>query len=190
MSDKQAKDDGHRTETPDVSHIRNVEVTHEISDINVGGVLTFVAALTVATIAVYIAMWLLFGYFSAQEAKEPKPGPMALSREEKLPPEPRLQSAPGFGLTLSDGSKVKLELREPAAEYRELRKEWDQVLQYGPKDQAGNPVGMPIEDAIKQIVAGGKLPVKAKEGQLKLDDYAMETPTAASSGQVSEPRKQ
>jgi hypothetical protein len=190
MSDKKIKDDGHRTVTPDVSHIKNVEVTHEMSDINIGGVLTFVAALTVGTIAVYIAMWLLFGYFSTQESKEPKPGPMALSKEQRLPPEPRLQSAPGFGLTLGNGSTVKLELREPQAEYRELRKQWNQVLQDGPKDQSGNPIGMPIEDAIKQIVAGGKLPVHSKEGALKLEDYAIATPTAASSGQVTERRTQ
>jgi len=191
MGDKKAKGDGgHSTETPDVSHIRNIEVTHEISDINVGGVLTFVALLTVATIAVYIGMWLLFGYFSAQEEKEEKPGPMALSREEKLPPEPRLQSAPGFGLTLRDGSTVKLELREPQAEYRELRRQWDEVLRYGPKDQSGNLIGMPIDEAIKKIVADGKLPVRAQEGKMKLDDYAISTPTAASSGQAEERRKQ
>jgi len=29
---------GHQTETPDVSHIRNVEVTHESSDVNVRAV--------------------------------------------------------------------------------------------------------------------------------------------------------
>src|ERR671934_93173 len=43
---------GHKTETPDVSHIRNVEVTHETSDINVRAVLTFAVVLTLATIAV------------------------------------------------------------------------------------------------------------------------------------------
>ncbi len=191
MSNKKAKDNGgHRTETPDVSHIRNVEVTHEESDISVLGVLTFVAMLTVATIGVYIGMWLLFDYFSAQEEKQERPGPMALSKEERLPPAPRLQSAPGFGLTLNDGSTVKLELREPQAEYRELRRQWDEVLRYGPKDQAGNLIGMPIDDAIKKIVADGKLPVHAQEGKTKLDDYAISTPTAASSGQVEERRKQ
>jgi len=50
----------HKTETPDVSHIRNVEVTHETSDINVNGVLTFVVALTILTVAVYVGMLLLF----------------------------------------------------------------------------------------------------------------------------------
>ena len=43
MKDKQ---NGHKTETPDVSHIRNVEVTHETSDINVMGVLMFVVELS------------------------------------------------------------------------------------------------------------------------------------------------
>ena len=38
---KKEKSNGHKTETPDVSHIRNVEVTHETSDVNVRGVLTF-----------------------------------------------------------------------------------------------------------------------------------------------------
>ena len=33
---------GHKTETPDVSHIRNVDCAYEASDINVRGVLTFV----------------------------------------------------------------------------------------------------------------------------------------------------
>jgi hypothetical protein len=190
MSNKKEKSDAHRTETPDVSHIRNVEVTHEVSDINIGAVLTFVAFLTVGTIAVYIGMWLLFGYFSAQEAKEPKPGPMALSKEERLPPEPRLQAAPGFGLMRADGSTVKLELREPQAEYRELRKQWDQVLEYGPKDQSGNPVGLPIDEAIKKIVLEGKLPVRSKDGSVKLEDYAIATPTAASSGKETERRTQ
>lgn len=38
------------TETPDVSHIKNVDVTHELSDVNVPAILKFVAGLTVMTI--------------------------------------------------------------------------------------------------------------------------------------------
>jgi hypothetical protein len=89
---------GHKTETPDVSHIRNVEVTHEASDISVNGVLTFVVALTILTVAVYVGMLLLFNTFQSQSQAEPKPGPMALKQEQRLPPEPRLQAAPGFPL--------------------------------------------------------------------------------------------
>lgn len=188
MTDKH-KGNGHRTETPDVSHIRNVEVTHEYSDINAGGVLTFVAALTIVTIAVYFGMWLLFGYFETQAAKEPQPGPMALTKPERLPPEPRLQAAPGFGVTLQNGQSVDLSLREPQAEYRVLRAEWDRTLTEGTKDQSGASLGMPIDQAMKTVVATG-LPSRSKDTGGKLQDYAVSLPTAASSGRATEKRMQ
>ena len=70
-------DDSHRTETPDVSHIRNVEVTHETSDVNVRGVLTFAVVLALATIADGAGIWMLFNFFNVQQAKARRPGPMA-----------------------------------------------------------------------------------------------------------------
>jgi len=181
---------GHKTETPDVSHIRNVEVTHETSDINVNAVLSFVVALVILTIGVYIAMLLLFNQFQTQAQKEPKPGPMALNKVERLPPEPRLQAAPGFEITLGDGSKVSLEKREPQAEYRALLEEWDKNLKGQLKDAGGNPLSIPIEEAIKQVVSGEGLPARTKTAPTKLEDYAISVPTAASSGRVSEKRLQ
>ncbi|HEU4873169.1 MAG TPA: hypothetical protein VFT44_08720 [Pyrinomonadaceae bacterium] len=188
MKDKH-KGNGHRTETPDVSHIRNVEVTHETSDINVRAVLMFAAVLTLATIAVSAGMWLLFRYFNAQEAKQPKAGPMALSKEERLPPEPRLQSAPGFAITTEDGQRRNLELREPQAEYRVLRQQWEENLKTGLKDQSGNVVGMPIDKAMEKVASEG-LPSSIKGPGGKLIDYAISMPTAASSGRESEKRLQ
>ncbi len=185
-----AKHNGHNTETPDVSHIRNVEVTHETSDININGVLTFVVALTILTIGVYIGMVLLFNQFQKQAAKEPKPGPMVLNDTERLPPEPRLQAARGFNIKLSDGSDVKLELREPQAEYRVLLADWDKNLRGETKDAAGNPTSIPIEEAMKQVVSGEGLPARTKVAPTNLADYAIGTPTAASSGRVSEKRLQ
>src|SRR6266700_5575007 len=83
---------GHKTETPDVSHIRNVEVSHEMSDVDVKGILMFAVALTVMTVVVYLLMLLMFKVLNKQEVgKEQKPSPMALSEKERLPPEPRLQ---------------------------------------------------------------------------------------------------
>ena len=80
---------GHKTETPDVSHIRNVEVTHEMSDVDVRGILTFAVALTVMTVVVYLLMLLMFNVLNRQEVgKEQKPSPMALCEKERLPPEP------------------------------------------------------------------------------------------------------
>ena len=188
MKDKQ---NGHKTETPDVSHIRNVEVTHETSDIDVKAVLTFVVVLTIATAAVSAGMWLLFNYFNAQEAKEPQRGPMALTeKKDRLPPEPRLQAAPGFNITLEDGQRENLEKGAPQAEYTALRRQWDENLRTGLKDSSGNVVGMPINQAIDKVVSGEGLPSRVKGPSGKLSDYAISMPTASSSGREVEKRLQ
>lgn len=185
------KQNGHKTETPDVSHIRNVEVTHETSDVSVRGVLTFVVVLTLATAAVSGGMALLFKYFEAQEAKEPTRGPMASTkREDRLPPEPRLQSAPGFEIRLEDGRNVDLQNAIPQAEYQTLRKQWDENLRTGLKDQSGNVVGMPIEQAMEKVISGEGLPTRVKGPGGKLSDYAISMPTASSSGREVEKRLQ
>ena len=184
------KGDGHRTETPDVSHIRNVEVTHEGSDINVRAVLTFIVVLTVATIIISFGLVMLFNFFNQQEAKsEPKPGPMALKKEERLPPEPRLQAAPGFQVTLENGQSVSLEKAAPQTEYRVLRKQWEENLKTGLKDQSGNVVGMPIDAAMDKVVSEG-LRSTVKDPNRKLTDFAIEMPTASSSGREKEKRLQ
>ena len=177
--------DGHRTETPDVSHIRNVEVTHEPSDVSVNGVLTFVVVLTIAIASVCLGMWLLFRYFKAQEARAPQPGPMALKPDERLPPAPRLQAAPGFDITLENGQKEQLGLKPPQAEYGVLRDQWKENLKTGLKDQSGKVVGMPIDAAIDKVVSGG-LPSRVKA----VTDAAISMPTASSSGRETEKRVQ
>jgi hypothetical protein len=184
---------GHKTETPDVSHIRNVEVTHETSDISVNGVLTFVLALSILMISAFIGLIFLFNYFKGQAAKEVQPGPMALSQQERLPPEPRLQLAPGFGVTLEDGTRVDLQTTldtRPQAEFATLNAQWEKELNGEIKDASGNSKTIPIKDAIKQVVAGEGLPSRTKEAPGKLQDYAISAPTAASSGRVSEKRLQ
>src|SRR5712691_5383012 len=89
----------HVTETPDISYIRNVDTAHELSDVQVGGIVKFVVGLFVLTVAVFFLAWGMFRMFEAR-SQEPPRSPMALSGEERLPPEPRLQGAPGFGETL------------------------------------------------------------------------------------------
>jgi hypothetical protein len=178
---RKEKSDGHQTETPDVSHIRNVEVTHEASDVSVRGVGMFVLILTIATIVVCIGMWVLFRYFDKQEAKQRAPGPMALKQQERLPPEPRLQAAPGFAVTLEDGQRISLEKDVPQAEYRVLKEQWDKELRGELKDQNGNPVAIPIDQAINQLVNQG-LPARTQTAPGKLDDYGIGVPTAWSSG--------
>src|SRR5215211_4977750 len=114
------KDDIH--ETPDVSH--------ESSDVNVGSIAKFVIGLFVLTVITFVLMNLLFKVLENRAAKlDPPKRPMALTEQERLPPEPRLQAAPGFGVQESQDKRVNLQLREPQAEYNELRKIWNGVLE-------------------------------------------------------------
>ncbi|HET6892127.1 MAG TPA: hypothetical protein VFH31_13575 [Pyrinomonadaceae bacterium] len=187
---------GHATETPDVSHIKNIDVTHEVSDVNVPALLKFVGALTVMTIAVYFLMWGLFRFFNTQVTRqEPSPGPMALSEQEKLPPEPRLQGAPGFGEDLAksagDSSQQKPDKpKDPLWEIRVLRQQWEQQLRTGATDSSGKPVGIPIEEAMKKVLEQG-LPSRSQPGsQQEFPEQGISIPTVASSGRVSMRGKQ
>jgi hypothetical protein len=194
MTERNHKD-GHRTETPDVSHIRNVEVTHEMSDVDVKGILTFAVALTVMTVVVYLLMLLMFNVLNKQEvSKEQKPSPMKLSEKERLPPEPRLQGAQGFseGLDKSAGitetEEEKGKPKDPLWEIRILRQQWNDVLEHGAKDKDGKVVGLPIDEAMKRTLEGNGLPSRSQApGD---SDYSVQTPTAASSGRLTEKGKQ
>ena len=179
---------GHVTETPDVSHIKNIDVTHEASDVSVGGILKFVVGLTIFGIIVHILMWGMFRFFNAQE-KEPEPGPMAMTKKERLPPEPRLQAAPGFEVKLANGEKVILEKREPEAEYRVLREQWQRQLNcdYGDEKPGviiERPACLPIDAAIEKLFEGGGLPVRPQTTDSG-NSAEISLPTAASSGRVT-----
>jgi len=151
-----SNDKHHVTETPDVSHIKNLDVTYEHSDIHIGGVIKFILALVVMGVVVHLLMWGMFRGLNAEEDKhDPKPGPMALSETERLPPEPRLQTAKGYAV---EGHK--LELREPEAEFRIVQEKWRDALEHGPVNENGQRFGMPIEEAKKKILEGGGLPAR------------------------------
>jgi hypothetical protein len=171
------------TETPDVSHIKNIDVTHEMSDVNVSGVLKFVIGLTVLGVVVFVLMWGMFRFLYAQETeKEPPPGPMAMTEQERLPPEPRLQAAKGFEVKLENGETIPLALKPPEAEYRVLREQWEQRLDCKSGEGAAAVATncTPIEAAMEKLLEAGGLPVRAAGKNV------VETPpTAWSSGRVS-----
>lgn len=187
------RDDIH--ETPDVTYIHNPEVSHEASDVNIKGIIQFTFGLLVAMVLVIVLMKLMYNVFEArerrQELKTPT-GPMALSNEERLPPEDksRLQAAPGFGVTLKDGQRVNLELQAPQAEYRVLKKEWDRELRDGAMDpKTGTVTALPIEQAMKQVVQQG-LPSRQTGAGQQTYQQTMEMPSYSSSGRMMEMRKQ
>ncbi|PWT87703.1 MAG: hypothetical protein C5B55_14385 [Blastocatellia bacterium] len=82
-------------------------------------------------------------------------------------------------MTLENGQKVELGLKPPAAEYEVLKEEWQRQLNSG---------AIPIEEAMKKVTE--TLPTRSKEGSTNLVDYAVQVPTAASSGRETEKRVQ
>jgi hypothetical protein len=186
----------HATETPDVSHIKNPDVMHEADDVNISGILKFVMGLTVLGVVVFVLMWGMFRLLNAQEAeKEPPAGPMAMTEEERLPPPPRLQAARGFGVKLENGELVNLENKEPEAEYRVLREQWERRLNCLSGDESPShmssaaktstsPNCVPIEEAMKKLLEGGGLPVRTSANN-SVTPSEVAPPTAWSSGRVS-----
>lgn len=170
-----SNDKTHVTETPDVSHIKNVDVTHETSDVQIGGIVRFAIGLLVLVVASCLLMWAMFQML-ASRAKEPDRSPMAFTDKERLPPEPRLQGAPGFGEGLGktaspepveqEGPAIRArQTEEPKSalwEINELRKHWSDTLKNGPVDQNGQRYGMPIEKAKEEILKRG-LPVREQK---------------------------
>ncbi|MDX6385140.1 MAG: hypothetical protein QOK48_2713 [Blastocatellia bacterium] len=166
------KHDGHVTETPDVSYIKNVDVTHEVSDVYVSGIVKFLAALTVLTVATFFFMWGFFRVLEKQET-EPERSPMAQTEKDRLPPEPRLQSAPGFAEDLEKAASIKKEEtgsaitagasqpKDALYEINILQAHWKDLLEHGPVDQSGRRYGMPIEKAKEEILKQG-LPVRGQ----------------------------
>jgi len=162
----------HVTETPDTSYIKNVDVTHEVSDVYVGGIAKFVVALAILMVVAFILMWALFVSLEKTARDSPR-SPMA---EDRLPPEPRLQGAPGFAEELDKSAaakETKPEMsheskagapatpKDPMWEINVLRKHWDDVLENGPVDKDGKRYGMPIEKAKEEVLK--QLPVREQK---------------------------
>jgi hypothetical protein len=106
---------------------------------------------------------------------------MAMSEQERLPPPPRLQAARGFEVKLENGETVNLENKEPEAEYRVLREQWDRRLNCKSGEGAAMATNcVPIEVAMEKLLQGG-VPVRPEKGS---GSAAAQAPTAWSSGRV------
>lgn len=181
--------------TPDASYIQNPDVSHEVSDVNVRSILIFAGGLFVFGVIVHVLMSLMFNYMeqgAVAEDKRSARGPMAFTEKERLPPEPRLQAAPGFGVSLGEGKPfINLQLREPQAEYNELHKIWVGVLEGKPDPRTGK-ASLAIDKAMQQVVESGQLKTRpSAAGQQQVDTHGgMDIPSFMSSGRVTEKRDQ
>jgi hypothetical protein len=157
----------HITETPDTSYIKNIDVTHETSDVYIGGIARFVIGLFALLVVSFVLMLGLFKLLNSQPVPGEKPrSKVALTEKERLPPEPRLQSAPGFAEELqktaaaqSPKGEEHAEVntaqpmpKDPMFEIRVLHEQWEKTLKNGPVDQNGRKYGMPIEQAKQEVL--------------------------------------
>jgi hypothetical protein len=134
--------------------------TYEENEIKLKGIIGFAVGLFLLIVVTFILMLFLESAMeSSIGAEADKASPMSLTKQERLPPEPRLQAAPGFGVGQGD-NRVNLELTAPQAEYRELKKRWDKEIKEGQKDEkTGTIMTLPVEEGMKRLVASG---VKAR----------------------------
>jgi hypothetical protein len=126
--------------------IENPEVHHETTDVNFRAILGFGGGMIIVAAGIHVLIWLLFGYFTSREASRvPLEYPLAVSQAERVPPEPRLQTAPREDL-------------------RDLRAGEDAVLEsYAWVDKNAGIVRIPIEEAIRLTLQRG-LPTR-QEGK-------------------------
>lgn len=138
------------------------EKPYEQNIIGLKGIAYFGIGLFLLIVITFGLMWALMNVLEdqAQETKA-STNPMQMSERDRLPPEPRLQSAPGFGVDGPNGP-VNLELTEPQSEYRTLHRQWVQQWEHGAQDpRTGTIVSMPIEDAKQRFLSQQ---VKARTG--------------------------
>jgi hypothetical protein len=117
---------------------QNPSVHHETSDVNIRSIFAFAIGLMVVGVVIMFLIWLLFGYFSGrQAASSPREFPLAIEQQNRLPPEPRLQTNPKQDL-------IDLRANEDAT-----------LNSYGWVDKPNGIVRIPISEAMKLTVERG-----------------------------------
>lgn len=129
------------------------EHPYEQNIIGLKGIVYFGIGLFLLIVITFSLMWALINVLEDDARVEKGPNvPIPMNDMERLPPEPRLQSAPGFSIA-SENGPVNLELRAPQAEYWELRKQWQQVWDHGSVDpRTGIASSLPIDAAKERLV--------------------------------------
>jgi hypothetical protein len=129
---------------------------YETNIIGLRGVIYFAVGLVILIVVTFGLMLILLNLVEdnadAKDRQNINPMTENMKESERLPPEPRLQAAPGFGVDSPTG-RVNLELKAPQSEYNELKKIWDKQMLEGQKDaKTGTVVTLPIEEAKKKLL--------------------------------------
>lgn len=158
---------------------------YEENDVRLKGIIYFTIGLVALIVVTFFLMWFFLGTMRdfSKETQGPR-SPMAMNERDRLPPEPRLQAAPGFGVESPNG-RINLELRAPQSEYWELQKQWNEIREKGQKDPAtGAVIMLSVEEAKKKFLEE-KAKAKSGEEAEKLYDESRKYYSDASSGRMA-----
>lgn len=138
---------------------------YERNLIGLRGIIYFGVVLFLLIVVTFGLMWYLEKVMEDQaeerDAQTRNPMMENVSKQERLPPEPRLQAAPGFGVGEGD-DRVNLELQAPQSEYWELQKRWKKLEAEGQRDpKTGAVITLPVEEAKQRLLQEN---VKARSG--------------------------
>jgi hypothetical protein len=163
---------------------------YEENEIGLKGIVGFGIGLFLLIVITFGLMWALLAKLEQFHAEEQaaQVNPLAMSEKERLPPEPRVQLAPGFGVDTEKG-RVNLELLPPQDEYRVLHSEWVKLWEHGQKDpRTGVVTVLPINEAKAKFLeehAKAKSGPEAEEVLKNSQVYYSD----ASSGRVASERR-
>lgn len=160
------------------------EKPYEQNIIGLRGIVYFAIGLLLLIVVTFGLMWSLLGVLedNAITTKQ-STNPMQATQRERLPPEPRLQAAPGFGVDAPSG-RVNLELQAPQSEYRQLRNDWEKLWKEGSVDKGSGAVtGMPIDEAKTKFLSGEIKTQTGRDNEKAIRESQL-TITDASSGRV------
>jgi hypothetical protein len=130
---------GHRPPSPHPP-IPPGTVAYERTDVVAGSIVRVASILIVISIAAAVGAFFLFRFLGTREARQDPPPPPLGRAEGRLPPAPRLQTA-------------------PASELAAMREEEKRALTgYGWADEKAGVARIPIEEAMGLYVAGSRAP--------------------------------
>ena len=138
------------------------DIAYEPNVIGLRGIVGFGIGLLILILVTFALMWALLAVMHDQAAESKGPAsPLEMTDTERLPPEPRLQSAPGFGVE-SENGKINLELQAPQSEYRVLQQQWSEMWTKGMIDpKTGSQITMPVEKGKELLL---QRPILVKPG--------------------------
>jgi hypothetical protein len=145
---------------------------YETNLIGLRGIVYFGVGLFLLIVITFGLMWVMLDALESDAKKrdEETANPLRLSDTERLPPEPRLQVAPGFRVEGPNGP-VNLELREPQSEYSVLEQQWEEILKNGEKDaQTGTVISLSIDEAKQRLLQRNDKAKTDEEAQKTLED--------------------